>query len=127
MFELGNSEKAQISISKISHSSEDWFEFEITIKAGKFTSTINAFMQNRDLLSFRTQLVKLNKNLKGEAKLQPLEEQFTLKLKGNGLGQIEVTGKAFEYAAYGNCLDFEFELDQTYLPDSIDSLDTLLV
>lgn len=126
MFELGNSEKSSIQIIKKSHSSEDWFEYKISVKSGNFSTSINVFMQTRDFLSFKAQLVNLNKTLKGEASLLPLEEQFTLKLKGNGLGQIEVTGKAFEYAAYGNCLDFEFDLDQTYLVECIDTIESLL-
>lgn len=127
MFQLGNPENTHISMLRLSYSAEEWHEYEITIKAGKFNTTINAFMQNKDLLAFTTQLKKLYKTLSGEAILLPVEEQFTLKLQGNGSGKIEVTGKAFENACYGNTLAFEFELDQTYLPDCIDSLESLLV
>jgi hypothetical protein len=126
MFELGNSDNAKIQISKLSYSSEDWFEYSVKVNAGSFVASINAFMQTSDFVAFRTQLIRLNKTLKGEAILLPREEQFTLKLKGNGMGQIEVSGEAFEVASYGNCLKFEFGLDQTYLAECIDSLDSIL-
>ncbi len=126
MFELGNSDNAKIQISKLSYSSEDWFEYSVKVNAGSFVASINAFMQTSDFVAFRTQLIRLNKTLKGEAILLPREEQFTLKLKGNGMGQIEVSGEAFEVASYGNCLNFEFGLDQTYLAECIDSLDSIL-
>jgi hypothetical protein len=126
MFELGNSDNAKIQISKLSYSSEDWFEYNVKVNAGSFVTSINAFMQTRDFVAFRTQLIRLNKTLKGEAILLPREEQFTLKLKGNGMGKIEVSGEAFEVPSYGNCLKFEFDLDQTYLSECIDSLDSIL-
>jgi hypothetical protein len=126
MFELGNSDNAKIQISKLSYSSEDWFEYSVKVNAGSFVASINAFMQTSDFVAFRTQLIRLNKTLKGEAILLPREEQFTLKLKGNGMGQIEVSGEAFEVASYGNFLKFEFGLDQTYLAECIDSLDSIL-
>jgi hypothetical protein len=71
---------------------------------------------------FHSQLVNLYKTLKGKAVLVPTEEQFILVLTGDGHGHINVTGHAYELASHGSCLKFDFELDQTYLPDFIDSI-----
>jgi hypothetical protein len=68
----------------------------------------------------------LYESLVGKAELSPLDSQVGFVLSGNGRGAIAVSGFALSHAAYGSKLQFEFELDQTYLPSFIAELQTLL-
>ncbi|NQY38414.1 MAG: hypothetical protein HRT37_26470 [Alteromonadaceae bacterium] len=123
MIALGNNGSSTIQITPTSKiSSEDWFQADIEIKVNCFSGKINAFFESGDLTRFYHDVVKLNKTLKGKAELLPREDQFKLSLVADNLGHISVEGHAYEQACYGNCLNFEFELDQTYLLTLIDSL-----
>ena len=123
MIALGNNGSSTIQISPTSKiSSEDWFQADIEIKVNCFSGKINAFFESGDLTRFYHDVIKLNKTLKGKAELLPREDQFKLSLVADNLGHISVEGHAYEKACYGNCLNFEFELDQTYLLELIDSL-----
>jgi hypothetical protein len=123
MIALGNNGSSTIQISPTSKiSSEDWFQADIEIKVNCFSGKINAFFESSDLTRFYHEVVRLNKTLKGKAELLPREDQFKLSLVADNLGHISVEGHAYEHACYGNCLNFEFELDQTYLLELIDSL-----
>lgn len=128
MIVLGNIGSTHIKISPTtSNDSEGWFQADVEIKLDNFSGQISAYFQNTDLLSFHSQLVKLDKTLKGKAELQPIEDQFVLSLIGDGMGHINIEGYAYEKPSYGSCLKFEFELDQTYLPELIDSVKQSLV
>jgi len=123
MIALGNNGSSNIQISPTSKiSSKDWFQADIEIKVNCFSGKINAFFESDDLTRFYHDVVKLNKTLKGKAELLPREDQFKLSLVADNLGHIRVEGHAYEQACYGNCLNFQFELDQTYLLELIDSL-----
>jgi len=127
MIVLGNFENPNIKITPTSsNNSEGWFQAAVEIKVDCFFGKISVYLENIDLLRFHSQLIKLDKTLKGKAVLIPTEEQFTLILTGDGLGHINVTGHAYELASHGSCLKFDFELDQTYLPDFIDSIKSSL-
>jgi hypothetical protein len=47
-------------------------------------------------------------------------------LVGTGGGHILLTGTAWSQARYGNKLEFELELDQTYLVGPVGQLETFL-
>jgi hypothetical protein len=55
-----------------------------------------------------------------------MEGQLTVALTGNGRGHIEVTGAALDHAGIGNTLAFHFDVDQTYLPGVLGSLDAVI-
>ena len=123
MIALGNNGGSTILISPTSKiSAEGWYQTDIEIKVNSFVGKINAYIELRDLTNFYQEVVALNKTLKGKAELLPLEDQFKLSLIADDMGHIAVEGHAYEQASYGNCLKFEFDLDQSYLPELIDSL-----
>ncbi|MBA6338745.1 hypothetical protein H4J57_16250 [Colwellia sp. BRX8-7] len=124
MIALGDSASSTIQISPTSKISiDDWFQADIEIKVNCFSGKINAFFESGDLTRFYHDVIKLNKTLKGKAELLPREDQFKLSLIADNLGHIIVKGHAYEQACYGNCLNFEFEIDQSYLSELIDSLE----
>jgi len=55
-----------------------------------------------------------------------MEPWLTLKLEGDKLGHVMVTGMADDEVAIGNKLSFRFEIDQSYLPSLIKDLRALL-
>ncbi|WP_430283009.1 hypothetical protein [Pseudoalteromonas ruthenica] len=67
-----------------------------------------AYLDLYTLQSFQSSLTVLTQKLIGVATLFPLEDQFTVRLAGDGKGHIAVTGHVFEEAAYGSCLKYEF-------------------
>jgi hypothetical protein len=127
MIVLGNSESPNITIIPIQPSStKDWLQADVCIKLDCFSGKINVYFEKYDLEKFQSELKTLYKTLKGKAELIPREEQFTLILSCDEKGHVSVKGEAFERATYGSCLNFDFELDQTYLPELIESLNSVL-
>jgi len=57
-----------------------------------------------------------------EIKVNCFSGKINAFFESDNLGHIRVEGHAYEQACYGNCLNFQFELDQTYLLELIDSL-----
>jgi hypothetical protein len=60
--------------------------------------------------------ITLYEELRGEARLEPIEPHLTLSFAGDGKGHIEVVGTAQNHLGSGTKLSFWLEADQTYLP-----------
>ena len=119
---IGNdSEFVEIVIRK-HNGTDDWVGGDGEIKVRGVSASISADFERTDFQIFEAELRALYKNLSGKAQLLPREEQLTLTLLGNGRGGIEVSSTAWFAACYGSKLDFEFEVDQTYLPAVLQQL-----
>ena len=68
----------------------------------------------------------LENNLAGTAEFSTMESQIELLLRGDGIGHVSVEGTVFDQAGVGNKLSFRLEIDQTYLPQIVRSLDDVL-
>lgn len=101
---------------------DNWLNAEVAVQAGAFRGRFSAMFQTTELEAFYAQLLELNRNLKGEARFSTLEEQLSLVLMGNGLGRIDLTGRAQDRAGIGNTLAFDFGLDQTQLQEPLSAL-----
>lgn len=122
---VGNdSEFVEIHIKK-SQARTDWIEGDAEIRVNGFTAAITAYFESHDFAVFHQQLQSLYQSLNGVAELRPRDEQLVLVLRGNGMGGIEVTGDAWAVACYGSKLEFEFEIDQTFLPAVLTQLDAV--
>lgn len=119
-----NSEFVEIDVQK-RHGIDDWIGGDAEIMVRGFSASISADFEPIDFRIFETELRILYENLSGQAELRPREEQLTVTLKGNGRGGIEVNGIAWFTACYGSKLDFEFEIDQTFLPAVLEQLSSL--
>jgi len=95
---------------------DKWVNCDVEVRVKGFRASISAEFEDRDFLRFENELRTLYDKLSGTARLWPRDEQLTLTLQGNGLGRIEVNGSAWYVACYGSKLEFEFEIDQSYLP-----------
>jgi hypothetical protein len=119
-----DSEHIRISLP-ISYSSEGWAEAEVEIRVNGFYGQIRPWVEAADFESFTSQLRVLYETVGGTAELRPREEQFVLRLSARSLGHIAVSGEAWSYATYGSKLEFEFELDQSYLAQPLSELELL--
>jgi hypothetical protein len=99
------------------------YHHRIDLVAGPFRGTIDAttYVSVAALNRFHDALVDLYRNLKGDAQLAGYDN-FSISLKGDGLGHIAV----HVVAAAGPCMDtrltYTFNIDQTHLPLAIASL-----
>lgn len=104
---------------------EGFSQADVEIAVRCFSGNIRAWLDVEDIVSFTAQLRTLYETLKGEAKLSPLDAQFTLKFVGTAGGHINMTGVAWSEATYGNKLSFFLDLDQTFLPTPLQALESL--
>lgn len=107
-------------------SSEGWCQAEVEIAVSGFHGKIQPWLDGTEVERFVEQLALMYKLLKGGAELKPLEEQIVLRLEAISNGHIRAKGVAWSDATYGNKLEFELDLDQSYLPSFIDQLQTVL-
>jgi hypothetical protein len=102
----------------------NWLATPIEAVVGKFQGKVGASLRADELRSFREALRVLNATLNGEAVLKSMEEWLTLRIAAASRGRLEVTGMLLDRPGDGNQLIFKIDdLDQTYLPRIIDSLD----
>lgn len=96
------------------------------VHVGGFIGQIPARFHTWDLQKFRDELSQLYEKLEGEALLSTVEGWITSTCKGDGLGHISLVGGATDEMGNGDRLNFEFKMDQTFLPDILSQLDDVL-
>lgn len=99
---------------------------DIEIAVPGFRGQIAPWLEMHDVERLSRELAVLYKSLQGTAALEPIEEQFMLRLAASPMGQVEVSGVAWSEATYGSRLEFEFKLDQSYLPVVMEQLAEVL-
>ncbi|MBX3585087.1 MAG: hypothetical protein KF796_00475 [Ramlibacter sp.] len=105
---------------------EGWLEADVEIAVRGFRGSIAPSLEVHDLKLFLEELEALDRTVKGSAQLQPRERQFNLKLTATPVGHIQMSGTAWSQATYGNRLEFELELDQTFLRELLSQLRSVL-
>lgn len=102
---------------------EDWGDIRVDIRVRSFHGAISPSVEGADLLRFRKELRALYNSLQGVAELSTRERQIGFKLTAGSSGHILLAGEAWSEATYGNCLRFELELDQSFLPTPLKVMD----
>ncbi len=105
---------------------DNWLIVNVEVCAGAFRGKFSATFLTHEFVDFREQLQELYDSLNGEAVFSTLEEQLSIHISGNGLGGIVLRGRASDQAGIGNKLEFEFNLDQTYLVPALRDLNELI-
>jgi hypothetical protein len=105
---------------------DNWVVVAVSISAGAFSGRFHATFVTNEFVAFRSELRELYRTLNGEATFTTLEGQLRLDLVGNGRGGITLKGEALDNAGTGNCLTFEFAIDQTYLVSTLEGLDQIV-
>ncbi|EEF61463.1 conserved hypothetical protein [Pedosphaera parvula Ellin514] len=131
IFSFGQSEQERMEIDVIryerqptgEYSDDNWLVVEIRVRAGGFRGEISATIITAELYEFLSELRPLYETLKGVAELKMMEEQLSLRLVGDGRGQIELCGEVMDKAGVGNRLNFSLHFDQSQLNTSIRELE----
>jgi hypothetical protein len=105
---------------------DGWAQVQVEVAVQCFRGSVRPYLERPDLERFTRDLAALHASLSGRAELSPVEGQFGVTLVGNGRGGVSVSGFALANASYGSKLQYEFELDQTFLPPVVAELKALL-
>jgi hypothetical protein len=104
------------------HSDGNLLLSPVEVSAGAFTGHVAAGLRVDELVRFREELQDLYRTLKGEARLDSMEQWLRLTATGDGIGHVEVVGSVKDQPGTGNELRFTLKIDQTFLPEIIDGL-----
>jgi hypothetical protein len=104
----------------------NWIVCEIHVSAGGFRGGFRASLRSEEFQAFLAEVETLRHTLEGTAAFSTMEGQLAVLLAGDGQGHVRVTGEALDEPGIGNRLHFEFEIDQTYLPQISTGLEHLL-
>jgi hypothetical protein len=119
------SEYINISLPS-SFSDEGWGQAIVEIAVRGFRGIIHPWVETGDFERFTTQLRAMYESLEGQAEFCPLEKQFVLKLVAKSGGHVQASGEAWSQATYENKLEFELQLDQSYLLAPLQDLESLV-
>jgi hypothetical protein len=104
----------------------NWLKVQIQIKVGAFSGSYIAHLQTMDFYLFEKELKRIYNDLKGVTQFNSIEEWLMVKFIGDGLGHFRVECKACDFPGTGNTLEFEFQIDQTYIPNLIIQVSNIL-
>lgn len=133
-FSIGGIEHEKIEVGVIGYEQEptgeyyddNWIRGSVYISVGGFKGKYSAAFLTDDLSQFLNELQHLYRSLKGTAEFKTMEGQLYVKASGDGKGHIEIEGKAIDAAGIGNQLNFNLEIDQTDLLQTIKQLRELV-
>ncbi len=98
---------------------KNWLTVNIQLKVGAFKGVYSCHFQTTDFTYLQKELDKLYGDLSHEFIFSTLEDQLEISFKGDGLGHIWLAGKAMDLSEGTNTLNFEFSIDQSFLPKII--------
>ena len=104
----------------------NWIDCEFEVAAGAFRGKFRADLRSEEFHALREDTEGLSRALEGSASFNTVEGCIALTLTGDGNGAVRVSGEAVDLADAGNRLLFDFEIEQTCLPDICQSLEYLL-
>jgi hypothetical protein len=94
-----------------------WVDVEVWVGVGLFEGAATVSLLFRELTPFERELTALYETLAGTAKLDTLEGQIGLILKGDGKGHVAVAGHLGDRAGDPAAkLTFDITIDQTFIP-----------
>lgn len=101
------------------------FSHQVDLVGGPFAGSILAesYYDLEGFMSFHEDLLQLYRTLSGVVHLAEGYENFSLSLKGDGLGHITVKVEAVDNHGMDIRLTFGFEIEQTQLPQVISDVE----
>ena len=115
---IGQSTSDHVIIKRVSApNNERWFHASVSVQSAVWNGNLRAEFMAGELNQFGLEIERLYKELKGKAELRPIEPFLEMTFEGDGRGHILVSGTACDRLGTGTRLVFEFELDQTQLPN----------
>lgn len=98
----------------------------LEVRSGWLAASYRLSVEPHPLEVYLAALRKLNDTLTGEAVLKPEWEPQHLRMSGDGLGHILVSGELIEHGPHRQVVRFAFETDQTCLPPLITAFEALV-
>jgi hypothetical protein len=129
LFVSGNYLRLTIIKHQFPNAQDDWdkniLDVKVSVKSGAFLGELDTIFMTTDFESFKQQLRNLYINLNGTATFSGYEHSDMIKLRGNGLGHLNVECQLTESNIPLNELKFELDLDQTFLPSIINQINLI--
>ena len=104
----------------------NWLISDITIMVPGFKGSFDFCLDAPALAGFLQELNQMKATVSGSASFTPIEPSISLVGEMTNMRQIRWKGIAQYPLGYGSELDFEFESDQSYLPEVISELENVL-
>jgi hypothetical protein len=101
-------------------------EAYIEIKSGSYQIKSTTWITTGELFELYQNFVKCNNLLSGKFNYNSYEHHLSIDIEYDMLGHVSVTGSFQENLFYENILQFEFISDQTYIPETLDSLKNIV-
>lgn len=109
-------------IDATSNWDKNWLKTKISVQAGAFSGIYDADL-TIDFENFKQDLNSLYENLNSEIEFKDLEGYLYMKIKGNGLGNINAEISCSDDPGINAAtLNFELNFDQTYIKPVIQKL-----
>lgn len=110
-------------IDATSNWDKNWLKTKISVQAGAFSGIYDADLTTFDFENFEQDLNSLYENLNSEIEFKDLEGYLYMKIKGNGLGNINAEISCSDDTGINAAtLNFELNFDQTYIKPVIQKL-----
>lgn len=106
--------------------SQGWARARVKLAVEGFVADVAVFIDRDDFARFASELEALDQSLSGVARLEPLERQVSLRVSADHRGRLTLKGELRAQAGSGTRLEFEFELDQTFLREPLAQLQDAL-
>jgi hypothetical protein len=101
----------------------NWLVTKVDLVTRGFRGRVEENLRAEELAMFREELRTLYQSLTGRAKLHTMESWIELEFISGQTGHIRVDGFLMDEVGIGNRLNFSFDLDRSYLPDVLASLE----
>jgi hypothetical protein len=95
----------------------NWVECEVTVAAGGFRGRYVASLRSEDFATFRRDLVRLHRDLRGSGVFRTMEGWIALDLEGDGMGHFTGCGSLRDCPGVGNLLQCALDLDRSDLAE----------
>ena len=105
---------------------DNWLAVKVSLSVGAFRGSFQASFLTEEIVLFREGVAALYETLTGIARFIAMENQLFLELSGNGRGNIAIKGEARDQCGVGNRLEFELNIDQTQLAETMKELDAVI-
>ncbi|MNT58872.1 hypothetical protein D3C72_1963360 [compost metagenome] len=113
-------------IDATSNWDKNWLKTKISVQAGAFSGIYDADLTTFDFENFKQDLNSLYENLNSEIEFKDLEGYLYMKIKGNGLGNINAEISCSDDPGINAAtLNFELNFDQTYIKPVIQRLNNI--
>ena len=105
---------------------EGWVNADVALKMHAWSGLFAAQFLEDDFGVFAQDLRRLSDGLAPPAQLFSTDGYLEITLTRDELGHVDVTGEAWDTPRWGAHLEFSFQIDQTYLPPILSSVESVL-